>query len=208
MWDDGVVKPHPPVTRTLKEVTQKLQKFEDIEVVDWKPYNHDEAWSIIASLYFVDGGADETKAIDSSGEPWLPLSKHILKDNEYVKRHSIEDLWYWQNRRETYRTEYAKIWNDTASSRDLNGNPEGMVDVILCPVGPGAAPLLETSKWWGYTSQWNLLDYPAIVFPVTRVAPKVDVADASYQPRNSKDKYNWRNCGLYGLPKIELMYIR
>lgn len=42
-----------------------------------------------------------------------------------------------------------------------------MVDVILCPVGPGAAPPVDNAKYWGYTSQWNLLDYPSLVFPVS-----------------------------------------
>lgn len=66
-----------------------------------------------------------------------------------------------------------------------------MVDVILCPVGPSAAPKIDTAKWWGYTSQWNLLDYPAIVFPVDQVDTAKDSARGKYTPRNDKDKFNW-----------------
>ena len=40
-----------------------------------------------------------------------------------------------------------------------------MVDVILCPAAPGPAPKHGTSKYWHYTSLWNLLDYPGAVFP-------------------------------------------
>ena len=65
-----------------------------------------------------------------------------------------------------------------------------MVDVILCPVGPGPAPRLGNSRYWPYTSQWNLLDYPALVFPVTKVDPSKDVKDEGYTPMNEKDKYN------------------
>ena len=43
MWHDGVVKPHPPVTRALNEVVSRLQDLDWIEVVDWEPYKHDEA---------------------------------------------------------------------------------------------------------------------------------------------------------------------
>lgn len=71
-----------------------------------------------------------------------------------------------------------------------------MVDVILCPVGPGAAPPLDCARYWGYTSQWNILDYPALVFPVTKVDTAVDKIDESYKPRNEKDEYNhqlWRS---------------
>lgn len=74
-----------------------------------------------------------------------------------------------------------------------------MVDVILCPVGPGAAPKIDTSKWWGYTSQWNLLDYPALVFPVDRVDSVKDGKKVGYEPRNEKDKFNWDLWEEYGV---------
>ena len=200
LWDDEVVRPHPPVTRALKEVVAKLEAVPGVEVVDWKPYKHDEAWSIAASLYFADGGKAEADLVEPSGEPWLPLSRHIIHDNEYCKRLSIEELWFWQHKRETYREEYAKVWNETAT--DLSG--EGIVDVILSPVGPGAAPVLETAKWWGYTSQWNVVDYPAIVFPVTKCDAKVDIKDPSYVPRNEKDKQNWDICKCNAFHEIWL----
>jgi amidase len=47
LWDDGVVKPHPPVTRALKQIVEKLKGKENIEIVEWKPYKHDLAWEII-----------------------------------------------------------------------------------------------------------------------------------------------------------------
>jgi hypothetical protein len=74
------------------------------------------------------------------------------------------------------------------------------VDAILCPVGPGAAPPLDCARYWGYTSQWNLLDYPALVFPLTQVDQQKDVKD-TYQPRNDKDTYNHnlcKFCGVFG----------
>lgn len=47
LWDDGVVKPHPPVTRALKQVVDKLKANGSVEVVEWKPFQHDIAWEII-----------------------------------------------------------------------------------------------------------------------------------------------------------------
>jgi amidase len=47
MWDDGVVKVHPPVTRALKEVVNKLKEKGNVEIVEWKPWKHDLAWEII-----------------------------------------------------------------------------------------------------------------------------------------------------------------
>ena len=49
LWDDGVVKPHPPVLRALREVVERLRKIDRVEIVEWKPYKHDLAWDIIVS---------------------------------------------------------------------------------------------------------------------------------------------------------------
>ena len=182
MWSDGVVTPHPPVQRALKEVCARLKDVWGVSLVDWTPHKQEEAWSILASLYFADGGQEEKEAIDASGEPWLPLSKHIIPENPFVKNLTIEELWSWQLKREQFKVEYAEKWNDAG------------LDVLLCPAGPGAAPLLNTAKWWGYLSLFNLLDYPAIVFPVTKVDPAVDVKADGYEPMNEKDKYNHDLC--------------
>lgn len=194
LWSDGIVKPHPPVIRALNEVVAKLQGIPEVEISTWKPYKHDEAWEIISTIYFADGAKEEIDAIEASGEPWRPLSKFIIQENPHVKHLSIEEVWYWTSRREQYRRAYAKVWNDTATSTGSNGEPEGMVDVILSPVGPGAAPPLDQSKYWGYTSQWNLLDYPALVFPVSKVDSAVDKVDEGYEPMNKQDAFNHQLC--------------
>ncbi|KAM0703853.1 hypothetical protein Q7P35_005572 [Cladosporium inversicolor] len=59
------------------------------------------------------------------------------------------------------------------------------VDLILCPPGPGCALPLNTS----YASQWNLLDYPAILLPTGMTGEASDVQNA-YILRNESDEYN------------------
>jgi amidase len=49
IWDDGVVKVHPPIARGLRELVEKLKASDRIEVSEWTPYKQDEAWSIIVS---------------------------------------------------------------------------------------------------------------------------------------------------------------
>ncbi|KAI1463022.1 amidase [Daldinia caldariorum] len=194
IYNDGIVRPHPPILRAVNELVGKLQKSPNIEIVEWKPWKHDLAWSIIAKLYFADGGADVKAAVDSSGEPWRPLSKFILHENPDVTQHTIATLWKAICERDNYRTAYAKL---------LNENP---VDVILSPAGPSVASKHGTSRYWGYTSQWNLLDYPAIIFPAADA-----VGDAArekpyeypegYQPLSEKDKYIydlWKEHGAEG----------
>jgi amidase len=122
------------------------------------------------------------------------MTKHILTDNPHVQSHSIHSMWSACVKRDAYRAEYAALWNSTASSPSL----DDMVDVILCPAGPGAAPKLDTAKWWGYTSQWNLLDYPALVFPVDKVDVGKDGGKVVYEPRNERDRFNWDLWEKYG----------
>lgn len=191
MFHDGVVMPHPPIVQALEDVVNRLNQIDEIDVVKWHPYKHDEAWEILSHLYFSDGAREESTAIDESGEPWRPLSTFIIKDNPNVKELRVKDLWHWTARRESYKSTYAQKWNDTATGTNANGELEGAVDVILCPTGPGAAPPLDHAKYWGYTSQWNILDYPALVFPVTRADPSAQDAFKHHELISTKDAENF-----------------
>ena len=141
-------------------------------------------------------------AIELSGEPWRPLSRWIITDNPHVREHTIRTLWDAIIARQDYRARYAALWNATAD--DENGANGGMVDVILCPAGPGVAPKLDCARYWGYTAQWNLLDYPALVFPVggDRVRVETDGGvpgyPPDYAPRNESDAYNWEQWRKHG----------
>ena len=106
----------------------------------------------------------------------------------------MQELWYWLEEREAYRKEYAKVWNETGKQEREPSQSRGAVDAILCPVGPGVAPKHGTAKYWAYSSQWNLLDYPGVVFPVDRVDENLDKIDESYDPMNEVDGENWHLC--------------
>ncbi|KAJ6256833.1 hypothetical protein Dda_8701 [Drechslerella dactyloides] len=161
-WD-GVVMPHPPVTRVIDEVVAKLRENTDeFEVVEWRETEADKAWDIISALYFVDGGQQERAAMAASAEPVLPLADWILTRPAVPKPpgYSIDDVWRLTGERDAFRQRYLARWLQSG------------IDVLLCPVGPGVAPRLGTARYWGYTSLWNLLDYPAAVFPVGRVGER------------------------------------
>ena len=66
--------------------------------------------------------------------------------------------------------------------------------MILCPASAGMAPLGEGGHHLAYLSQWNLLDYPSLVFPVTKADPHVDVQDEWYVPINEHDRRNYDLC--------------
>ncbi|CZS94214.1 related to general amidase [Rhynchosporium agropyri] len=178
LWDDGIVRPHPPITRALREVKDKLEAA-GMEIVDWVPQGHDECWDLTQALYYEDGGRQLEALIEKGGERMLPLTEWLVKGNENVKYRTVEDIQDLKTKRGAYRALYNRLCLSTG------------VDAILCPVGPGAAPPLGQSKYWSYTSQWNLLEYPGAVFPVTTVSQDEDLEETDYVPRNEKDKFNW-----------------
>src|SRR5436305_14169049 len=67
LWHDNVVRPHPPITRALRSVVSRIKSIPNVSVVDFKPHLHDEAWAIISSLYYTDGGAEDASVIAASG---------------------------------------------------------------------------------------------------------------------------------------------
>ena len=188
MWHDGIVKPHPPVTRALTEMVEKLKKVPGIRIVDWVPHKHDESWDIISSLYFCAGAKEDSDILEAGGEPFRPLSKFILLEQVGVPKEedTASIIWKKTVRREAFKADYAAHWNSTGSA---DGHP---VDVILCPVGPGAAPPLDHARYWAYTSIWNLLDYPAMVFPYCQVDQAKDKVEEGYEPMNEQDDWNYK----------------
>lgn len=92
MWSDGIVTPHPPITRALTEVAKSLADA-GIELVNWVPEGHDECWDITQALYWEDGGRKMEETVVEGGEELLPLTKWLVKDNDNVKYRTVEDVW-------------------------------------------------------------------------------------------------------------------
>jgi hypothetical protein len=87
-----------------------------------------------------------------------------------------------KGRRNAHRLKYNELWLSTGEKDNH------LIDAILCPAGPGAAPPHSSAKYWNYTNQWNLLEDPDAVFPVTSVDRELDVKDENYVPKNEKDR--------------------
>lgn len=49
LWNDGMVRPTPPVRRALKETAEKL-RLAGHEVVDWEPLGHAQAADILVRV--------------------------------------------------------------------------------------------------------------------------------------------------------------
>lgn len=71
------------------------------------------------------------------------------------------------------------------------------LDVILLPAGPAPAQLHGTTKYWSYTSLFNLIDWPAAVFPTGLfVDPVVDLQgdELRESARNEDERHLYETC--------------
>ncbi|KAK6464124.1 amidase activity protein [Scheffersomyces coipomensis] len=189
LWSDEVVNPLPPVTRALKIVKEKLLKLDNIELVDFKPYNHLKTFDILDKLYFEDGARDVKSTLTSTGEPACEQTVWAIENAEDLDMH---EQWKWNIEKQKYRKQYLKHWQ-TYTNKDGE-----VLDGVIAPVFPNVAAEHRTAKYWLYTCQWNLLDYPMLVFPVTKLDTSLDVPQKDYKPLNDYDKFQH---DLYDDPK-------
>ncbi|KAI0778712.1 amidase [Trametes elegans] len=162
LWDDGVVTPHPPILDALKRVRDALLAAGH-DVIPWEPVGHADAWELIRKLYFLDGGEEYRQTL--AHDPPVPQTAWMLGQVPNGGRpYTVAETFGINGEREAFRTRVLAHWAATAA-RTATGRA---VDAVLSPVAATLAPRHDTTRWWGYTSYWNLMDYPAAVFPVGR----------------------------------------
>ncbi|KAF9225479.1 amidase [Gyrodon lividus] len=183
LYDDGVVAPHPPITQALRRYEAELRKAGH-EVIYWQPLDHQKGWDLIMRLYFLDGGAEYHEVLRAGSEAPVPQTKWIFDQIQDPRPLTVGEMFDLNVERETFRARALEHWNATKSSM---GRP---VDAILCPVAPTLAPPHDTTCWWGYTSHWNLLDLPAVVFPAGQYSTTQPLPQDLHlhSPRNSVEE--------------------
>ena len=186
-YDDGVVKPHPPVLRALKEVEQKLRAA-GVNIVTWEPHRVYEAVEIAYTAYTADGNYAAVNRLAVSGEPLAPLTDYFLRMGKGDRGLTAVEQQFYTNSREVLRQEYLELFNKRG------------VDFVLAPTYVGVAPKPSTVKYWGYTALWNLLDYTCVTFPSGVFASKELDIPEEIQPRNEYEAYEY---GLYDADKAD-----
>ncbi|KAL6229697.1 hypothetical protein BDW75DRAFT_235002 [Aspergillus navahoensis] len=179
--DDGVVKVHPPIERAIRELAAKLEA-DGHELVAWDTSDHMSCISLMDRYYAVDGGEDVRRDVAVAGEPFIPHVEALVNRGKPI---SVYEYWQMNTERNDLQKKYLDKWNAT---RSPSGKP---VDVLLSPTMPHVAVPHRSVRWVGYTKIWNLLDYPAITFPVDEVRAGKDVLPSDYRPRNELDAWNW-----------------
>ncbi|CAG8978766.1 hypothetical protein HYALB_00012498 [Hymenoscyphus albidus] len=158
IWDDGVVQPHPPITRALKTTVDAL-KSSGHEIIDWDTSLHDDIQSTVWQMFFLDGGKEVFDVFREGNEGPVKCIEFALRGGPYStpRHYTVEESWKINSERTKQQTAYASMWNETG------------VDFIIAPSNPAAATAHDETGWDGYTGVWNGLDHTAVVFPVTSV---------------------------------------
>ncbi|KNZ75054.1 Acetamidase [Termitomyces sp. J132] len=181
MWNDGLFVPHPPIIRGLGMAKNALIKAGH-KVIDWEPLDHKTMLDIGVGLLSVSADVGEPlitsmvpgkETIDI--DPFLVVNKAPL---------SAYELWQIQKKKLNLRQRYLEYWLATASKTGT-GRP---IDAIIAPVTPFTAVPHGKSPNIAYTMVWNVLDYPALVIPVSRVDPTVDVKKPAHEFLSDSDK--------------------
>jgi amidase len=192
MVTDGVVDPHPPVTRALKEVASKLRAAGH-DVIEFKPPV--DLWQAALTtwaLYFQTGAKEIKAALAASGEPPIAQFQHNL-DVFQTRELAAAEIFKCHNDQLAYKAAFVKAWDATINETSTR-QP---IDCIICPSATMAGSPHDFPLWWGYTTIWNLIDYPSIIMPIEsfKIDPIRDAKVLNYKPRdNPFDKPNWDIC--------------
>ncbi|CDK29247.1 unnamed protein product [Kuraishia capsulata CBS 1993] len=174
VWDDGLVKPLPPVLRALERTKSRLEAAGH-QVITWDLVEPETAYKNTIQTYLLDGG-DEYNSLLSTEDPAVDSVNWIL--NSFgVKRCSLEETWALNRERSRIQNSHNSKWNAA----------EKVPDVILCPANPSPATPHGQLRHWNYTSYWNYLDLPAVVFPVTTVS-ETDVSSTQFDYRSDIER--------------------
>ncbi|SPO29188.1 related to AMD2 - acetamidase [Ustilago trichophora] len=179
MWHDGHVKPSPPYERAIKSLLATLPSRYD--VIDFEAYKTAEALSIMSEAFCADGGKDISAAIAPLKEPLGPCFSGIGQ-----KEYGAFEVWQANKRKSEFQKAYLDHWNATAK-RTEDGRP---IDILIVPGMAYTALPPGNEIYITYTGIFNLVDYPAVVLPITKVDPEVD-GKATRSDFLSEDDEKW-----------------
>ncbi|KAH7190854.1 amidase signature domain-containing protein [Fusarium oxysporum] len=174
LFDDGVVSPLPPIRRVLDKVRSRLRWKASVQVKTFTPWDHAKAWRIHRHPQTCHAGS----------EPLEHFTEWILNECEIGASQAGSTLQTRRITRDAFRRLYAAHWR------------RADVDVIVSPVTPSTAPPLGTSRYWGYSAIWNLLQYTAVAIPAAALVGEgngaQELAKEVYEPKNEIESQIYR----------------
>lgn len=210
MRTDHLVNPTPPIRRALETVIEKV-RLAGHEVIEFDVSEFSGYRDLANAFYAADGGEDIQRVLSAIEEPLI--EGVIMEEGHRIP--SVFALWQLNRAKEAMQQAFLDKWIAT-KTQTSTGRP---IDGLLTPPAPITACLPGKNRHVGYTrsvhaslcflrrnspltlgalrhSFFNLLDLPAVVFPVTKVDPSVDKPDSNPQPLNDEDALFLSDCKL------------
>ncbi|KAL2882261.1 hypothetical protein SGCOL_002530 [Colletotrichum sp. CLE4] len=181
LYDDDVVRPHPPLTRVLRSAVGRLQAAGH-EVLEWNADLHEDCIRTMDLYYTVDGGEDIRKDVVAGGEPFIPHVEKLLNRGKPI---SVYEYWQLNRRKWELQQAYLEKWQSIRSPKTGR-----MIDILLLPPMPHTAVPHGGCRWVGYTKVWNFLDYPALVIPGGQVNQEDVNQPWAEEVRGVEDEWN------------------
>ncbi|KAK4033688.1 amidase signature domain-containing protein [Parachaetomium inaequale] len=185
MANDGVVTPHPPISRALGIVKRALEES-GYQLIDWVPPSNNESAQIHGPIARGDGCPDAYEAIQLSGEPIVPEIDNVFPGGKLRQPMPLPEYEQVVLHMKDFRNRYNDYWMSSAQNTHT-GRP---VEAVISPVTPYAGILPGKFQYSPYTSSLNVLDLPSVVIPVTFADKAVDKLDPNYAPLTEKDRVN------------------
>ncbi|KAK1983999.1 amidase [Colletotrichum cereale] len=199
LYDDNVVRPHPPLSRVLRAAVGTLRAAGH-DVLEWNADLHEECIRTMVNQYYTaDGGEDIRKDVVAGGEPIIPHVDRLINRGKPI---SVYEYWQLNKRKWELQQAYLEKWQSIRSAKTGR-----TADILLMPPMPHAAVPHGGCRWVGYTKVWNFLDYPALVIPGGRVCQQDLDEPWNTAARGTEDEWNsslWTSHGeemvALGLP--------
>ncbi|KAH6886312.1 amidase [Thelonectria olida] len=187
LFEDGVVRPTPPITRVLRQAVDVLRDAGH-DVIEWNGELHEQCIRVMDKFYTVDGGEDIRRDIAAGGEPFIPHVERLVNRGKPI---TVYEYWQLNRKKVDLQQAYLEKWDSIRSSKTGR-----KADIILMPPMPHTAVPHQGCRWVGYTKVWNFLDYPALVIPGGAVCDEDAKEPWGFEAWGPEDEWNaklWEN---------------
>ncbi|CAG8938243.1 unnamed protein product [Penicillium salamii] len=136
-------------------------------------------------------GHEGKSTLAAAGEPIIPAFADLLKVFN-PREHSAAEALQLNLKTRALKEQFADAWNNTV------GGSGRAIDALIAPPAPAVGYPHDFNIYWGYTSLFNLLDYPSVILPIAnfKVDPQLDPVDEKYRPLET-NPYDQPNHELY-----------
>jgi amidase len=133
-------------------------------------------------LFFQTGFVEGKAVLAAGGEDMMPGVQFALQTFN-TKPLSITELFACNVQQSAWKGKMAEWWSSTVS-KTTTGRP---IDSLIGPTSAAAGAPHDMPGYCGYTSVFNILDYPAATLPLKefKISVEEDPQDLQYQALQS-----------------------